>query len=192
MRFPRSLLGKVSFVALAAVALGCAVPPSARITPVAAATTIVVVRHAEKSTDDPRDPSLSPAGEERARVLSTVLAGAGVAEIYTTQFRRNLQTAAPLAQKLGISITRRPVDATNSASYASDLAREILTRNAGNSVLVVGHSNTVPDIVRALTGQSVPAITDPEYDHIFVVEIPGSGSPRLMQLRFGKPTPEVQ
>jgi len=51
-------------------------------------------------------------------------------------------------------------------------------------VLVVGHSNTVPEIVKALSGITVPAITDAEYDHIFVVVIPATGSPRLIRLRF--------
>jgi broad specificity phosphatase PhoE len=111
-----------------------------------------------------------------------------VSQIYTTQFKRNRQTAEPLAQRFGISITERPISAANSATYADDLAREILTRSAGKTVVVVGHSNTVPDIVRALTGHPVPPITDSEYDHIFIVEIPASGSPRLMQLRFGQPT----
>jgi broad specificity phosphatase PhoE len=188
MRFVRSLVPRVCFVAVGAFAQACTVRPAAHVTPVAAATTIVVVRHAEKSTDDPRDPSLTAAGEERARALSSVLAGAAVSEIYTTQYKRNRQTAAPLAQTLGISITVRPVNDSNSATYATDLAREILTRNAGKAVLIVGHSNTVPDIVRALSGRSVAPISDPEYDHFFVIEIPASGPPRLMQLRFGQPT----
>ena len=150
----------------------------------AAGTTIVVVRHAEKSTDDPRDPSLSPAGQERARALISVLKDAGVTDIYTTHYKRTRQTAEPLAQQLGIEIQERPINAANSATYARDLAQEILTRSAGKGVLVVGHSNTVPEIVKALSGITVPAITDAEYDHIFVVMIPATGSPRLMQLRF--------
>jgi broad specificity phosphatase PhoE len=185
----RSLLPQVCFVALGAFAQACAAPPpAARVAPVAAVTTVVVVRHAEKSADDPRDPSLTAAGEERARGLAAVLADAGVSAIYTTQYKRNRQTAAPIAEKLGIPVTQRPVDATNSVSYASDLAREILSRNSGKTVLVVGHSNTVPDIVKALSGRSIPSISDPEYDHIFIVEIPASGAPRLLQLRFGQPT----
>ena len=153
-----------------------------------ATTTVVVVRHAEKSTDDPRDPSLSAAGQERANALTAVLKDAGVSDIYVTQYKRTRQTAEPLAQQLGIAIAERPVSATNSATYAHDLAREILTRSAGKSVLVVGHSNTVPDIVAALSGRTIPAMTDAEYDHIFIVVIPASGTPRLMQIRFGRPT----
>ena len=155
----------------------------------AGATTVVVVRHAEKSTDDPRDPSLSAAGEDRARALSSVLRDAGVTDIYTTQYKRTRQTAEPLAQQSGISIVERPINAANSATYARDLTQEILTRSAGKGVLVVGHSNTVPDIVKSLSGSAVPAMTDSEYDHIFVIVIPASGSPRLMQLRFGSPGP---
>ena len=153
----------------------------------ATATTVVVVRHAEKSTDDPRDPTLSAAGQERAKALSAVLKNAGVTDIYTTQYKRARQTAEPFAQQFGVAITERPANAANSATYARDLTQEILTKSAGRGVLVVGHSNTVPEIVKALSGAAVPAITDPEYDHIFIVVIPASGSPRLMQLRFGRP-----
>ena len=160
-----------------------------QITATPGATTVVVVRHAEKSSDDPRDPTLNAAGQERARLLTSVLKDAGVTSIYTTQYKRTRQTAEPLAQQLGIAIVERPASAANAATYARDLAQEILAKGAGKGVLVVGHSNTVPDIVKALSGTTVPAITDPEYDHIFVVVIPASGSPRLMPLRFGRASP---
>lgn len=155
------------------------------------ATTVVVVRHAEKSTDDPRDPSLSDLGHERARALSALLKDADVTQIYTTHYKRTRQTAEPFAQQYGISIAERPINAANSATYARDLAREILTTRAGKGVLIVGHSNTVPEIVTALSGRAVAPITDAEYDHIFIVVIPASGSPspspRLLQARFGRP-----
>ena len=179
--------GRIVFPALLAFTLGCTGAPETRLAPVSAATTVVIVRHAEKSTDDPRDPSLSPEGLNRARILSVLLRNAGVTDIYATQYKRTRQTAEPLAQQLGIAIVERPVNSANSAIYARDLAREILTRSAGKGVLVVGHSNTEPDIVKALSGSAVPEIADPEYDHIFVVVIPASGSPRLMRLGFEGP-----
>jgi broad specificity phosphatase PhoE len=175
-------------LAVALCAQACVTAQPARVAPVTAGTTtIVVVRHAEKSTDDPRDPSLSALGQERARALSAVLKDAGITDIYTTQYKRTRQTADPLARQSGVSIIERPINTTNSATYAPDLAREILSRSGGKSVLVVGHSNTVPDIVKALSGRVVPPITDAEYDHIFIVVIPASGSARLMQVRFGNP-----
>jgi phosphohistidine phosphatase SixA len=175
---------------LVVCAQACAGAQSARVAPPTTATTVVVVRHAEKSTDDPRDPSLSPEGQKRARALSAVLTNAGVTDIYTTQYKRTRQTAEPFAQQFGLTVVERPITATNSAAYARELALEILTKSAGKGVLVVGHSNTVPDIVKALSGITVPAIADPEYDHIFVVVVPTSGSPRLMQLGFGQPVPQ--
>ena len=188
MRFRVETNWRLRQLAVVAFAFACGVPQSASVSPVnPAVTTIVVVRHAERSTDDPRDPSLSAAGQQRARDLSVLLRDAGVTDIYTTQYKRTRQTAEPYAQQRGIAIVARPIDASNSATYAHDLAQEILTRSAGKSVLVVGHSNTVPDIVRALTGTTIPAMTDAEYDHIFVIVVPASGAPRVMQLRFGNP-----
>jgi len=188
MRFTASIIPRLWLPALVVFGQACAPPPSSRVAPTSAgATTIVVVRHAEKSADDPRDPSLTAAGRERAQALASALKDAGVTAIYTTQYKRNRETAEPLARQSGISITERPINAANTATYAQDLAHEILTSSLGKSVLVVGHSNTVPDIVKALSGSAVRAITDPEYDHIFIVTIPGSGAPRLMQLRFGQP-----
>jgi len=189
MRFKSLVRPRIWHLTLMLCVAACAAPQSGRVAPVTAATTtVVVVRHAEKSTDDPRDPSLSSAGQERAKALSDVLKDAGVTDIYVTQYKRTRQTAEFLAKQAGISILERPITSANSATYARDLTQEILTRSAGRGVLIVGHSNTVPDIVKSLSGVTVPAITDPEYDHIFVVVIPTSGSPRLMQLRFGRPT----
>jgi phosphohistidine phosphatase SixA len=144
------------------------------------------VRHAEKGTDDPRDPSLSTEGRQRAAALSALLKDAGVKGIYTTQYKRTRQTAEPLAQQLGIAIVERPINSANSATYARDLAQEIVARNGGETVLIVGHSNTVPEIVTALSGQAVPAMTDAEYDHVFTVAVPATGSPRLKQSRYGR------
>jgi broad specificity phosphatase PhoE/ketosteroid isomerase-like protein len=160
---------------------------TARITPTAGATTIVLVRHAEKSTDDPRDPSLSPAGEARAHALATLLGGAAITDIYATQYKRTRQTAEPLATGRGIAITERPVTAANTPTYAHDLAQEILTRSRGKNLLVVGHSNTVPEIVKALGGVTVPPIADAEYDRVFVVVVPESGTPRVTQGHYGAP-----
>jgi phosphohistidine phosphatase SixA len=123
--------------------------------------------------------------------LSSALQNAGITAIYVTQYKRTRQTAEPLARQFGIPIVERPVNSANSATYAQDLAKEILTTSAGKGVLVVGHSNTVPDIVKALSGSVVPAITDPEYDHIFIVTIPATGAPRVVQLRFGRPGPQA-
>jgi broad specificity phosphatase PhoE len=154
----------------------------------AGTTTVVVVRHAEKAADDPQDPSLTPAGQERARALADALQDAGVAALYSTQYRRTRGTAEPLAQKLGLTVKVQPVGPANAGSYAQELAREIRARHAGRTVVVVGHSNTVPGIVQALSGRAVAPIGDAEYDHLFVVQLPASGEPRLLRARYGAPS----
>jgi broad specificity phosphatase PhoE len=148
-----------------------------------AATTIVVVRHAEKSTDDPRDPSISAIGWERANALSETLKGAGVGAIYSTQLKRTRQTAEPLAKKLGLSIIERPP-----TMAAADLAKEVLANQSGKTVLIVGHSNTVPDIVKALSGIEVAPIADNEYDHLYIVVLAPGKSAQVINSRFGRAT----
>jgi broad specificity phosphatase PhoE len=179
MTTPRAAL----FVA-ALLLSGCA-RPAFKPLPAAGTTTVIVVRHAEKGTDDPRDPSLTEAGNERALALRDALKDAGISAIYSTQFRRTRQTVAPLAQQLGLSIIERPVNSANAATHPADLAREVLLTHAGEAVLIVGHSNTVPQIVQALTGFPVNPIADSEYDHIFMVVIPAAGRPSLVNVRFG-------
>lgn len=152
------------------------------------ATTVVLVRHAEKATDDPRDPSLSAAGQKRAEALAAVLEAADVKAAYATQFKRTRATAEPLAKRLGLSVVERPVTGA-AAAYARDLAREVLAKQAGKTVLIVGHSNTVPDLVKAFSGAAVAPITDEEYDHLFIVVIPPSGAARLFKTRYGPPGP---
>lgn len=148
--------------------------------------TIVVVRHAEKTDDDPDDPSLSRAGEARAGTLLNVLADARVAAIYSTQFRRTLDTAAPLAGQFGLTVKIREIASGQATTYAYDLAAEIRARHAGETVVVVGHSNTVPQMVQALSGIPVKPIGEAEYDHLFIVILPpGDQDVRLIRSRYG-------
>ncbi|HVS00035.1 MAG TPA: phosphoglycerate mutase family protein [Thermoanaerobaculia bacterium] len=154
--------------------------------PASGNTTVVLVRHAEKATDDPRDPSLSAAGQKRAAALAAALEAADVKAVYATQFKRTRATAEPLARRLGLSVVERPV-AGDASVYARDLAHEVLAQQAGKTVLVVGHSNTVPELVKAFSGVAVAPITDEEYDHLFIVVVPSSGAARLVKTRYGAP-----
>lgn len=156
--------------------------------PIAAGTTtVIVVRHAEKATDDPRDPSLDAAGQLRAQTLAAALEDAGVTALYATQYKRTRATAEPLAGRLKLPVMERPVASGNADEYAPGLAQEILLKHRGGAVVVVGHSNTVPAIVQALSGRKVAPITEAEYDHMFIVIVPnGGGSPRLLKARYGE------
>src|SRR6476620_10621880 len=124
-------------------------------------TTVVLVRHAEKAAEPAADPPLTAAGEARARALVDAVAGMPVRAILSTDFARTRATAAPLAARL---------------------------RLVPETVVVVGHSNTVPDIVAALGAPKPTAICDSEYDNLFVVRVPASGPATLDRRHYSAPS----
>lgn len=149
----------------------------------AADTVVVLVRHAEKATDHPRDPSLSPAGVLRARALADALAQLRVQAIYVSAYQRTALTATPLAARIGLE----PVVLTAGVDIdaeAQALAARIRGEHRGQSVLVVGHSNTVPAMVRALSGHAPAAITEDEYDRLTVVILGEDSDVRVLQTRY--------
>lgn len=154
-----------------------------------APTVIIVVRHGEKQTGDPAntDPSLSEAGAKRAQSLIQVAEEAGVSVIYTTQFRRARETAQPLADKLKIPVIPLEVSGANLNTYSSALAKEILTKHLGKTVLVIGHTNTVPQMVEELGGKLPPAIDDAtEFDRLYVVIVPKNGEVKVVKGHYGE------
>ena len=163
----------------------CAVAIVALLMPATAAAqqTIIFVRHAERAdggagtssmTGAPADPSLSAAGVARAARLATMLADAGVKGIYTSEFKRTQETAKPLASKLGLAIEIVP------SKDAAALAAKIKASHPRDSVLIVGHSNTIPDLIRAFGGPEIK-IADDEYSGIYILT-PATGT--LTLIRF--------
>jgi broad specificity phosphatase PhoE len=136
---------------------------------------VYLVRHAEKA-DDSRDPPLSEAGRGRAESLVHVLSSVGITKVWTTSYQRTLSTAAPLAASLHLDVT--PYDPSKLAEFAA------LLRATPGHHLVVGHSNTTSELVRALGGDPGGAIQDWEYDRLYVVVI-GAGGTTATLLRFG-------
>ncbi|HEX4934372.1 MAG TPA: histidine phosphatase family protein [Gemmatimonadaceae bacterium] len=156
--------------------------------PRASDTVVLVVRHAEKAGPS-GDVPLSPAGEQRAQALVGIGREAGVTAIITTQFQRTRQTAAPTATALGI--TQEVIDVKGGVpEHALGIATAIRTRFSGRTVLVVGHSNTVPAIVAALGGPRLPDLCDESYDDLFTVIVPAEGPARLVHARYGAPSPQ--
>ena len=151
-------------------------------------TVVLVVRHGEKAAtqnNDP-DPSLSEAGVRRAQALVRVAEDAGVSAVYTTQFKRTRETARPLAERLNVPVTALEINRENAGAYPASIAKEILSKHRGRTVLVVGHSNTTSQIVEALSGKSVPALNDAtDFDRLFIVVIPASGTPSLIKATYG-------
>lgn len=151
------------------------------------ATTVIVVRHAEKMTDS-TDPLLSEAGKERAAELAHVLADVKLSAIISTPFKRTTGTVAAIAETRGIEITLMPIDG-GLEKHVADIARRVVEKYAGSAVLIVGHSNTVPAIVRKFGIDGLPELTEKDYDDLFVLNIDGSGTAQLVHLHYGAVSP---
>jgi broad specificity phosphatase PhoE len=150
----------------------------------AGSTTVIVIRHAEKDVNvNPADPPLNPAGEARAALLAQMFGDAKalghVEAIYVSPALRNRLTAAPLAARLGIGETVAPADDPES------LARRVLHEHGGRRVLIVGHADTVPQIVAALSANSkIPEIGAEEYGTMYIVAVPRIGRANVLRLRY--------
>ena len=143
------------------------------------AVSYVVVRHAEKAAGDADDPALTDAGRARADQLATLLRSRDVVAAYATDFRRTRDTAAPTAVAHDVSITSYDADAP-----AETVAARLRRGHDRGTVLVVGHSNTVPGIVSALCGCAVAPIDESDYGNLFEVRIRGDAPPELTHRRY--------
>ena len=141
-------------------------------------TTIILVRHAEKTTTPKEDPILTDAGQVRSENLAKLLRSADVKAIYTTHFQRTRLTAEPLAKQL--SMTPTVFDANDSTVFS----KAIREKNAGQTVLVVGHSNTVPEIIHGLGGPAMEEIDETEFDNLFIVTMPKEGKSSILKLKY--------
>jgi len=153
-----------------------------------ATTTLIFVRHAEKAALPADDPGLSEAGVRRAAELARqlvdadVVPGVGVDAVYATSYRRTVDTAKPVADALNIPLM------TYDAADTEAIIESILKDFKGKIILVVGHSNTVPEMIANMgASKNVPPIAENEYDNIYLVTIPWFGKTRTIRLRYGEP-----
>ncbi len=173
----RSVLQSIAALSLAlagaGTVAGCETVPTAKITP-----TLHLVRHAEKRLG--RDPALTEEGEARALALVETLADAQIEVIYSTNYARTRLTARPIAEARELPIIY--YDPADLAGFAEKLKTE------NRSALIVGHSNTTPELVTALGGEAGAPITEAsEYDRLYRIELTETG-PVTTLLRYGAPT----
>jgi broad specificity phosphatase PhoE len=183
-----ALLRLLRLAMLAAVVQAAVPVPRLEAQQTPTTTTVVIVRHAEK-VDESTDPALADHGVRRADALAAALADAGVQTIYTTQYRRTRDTAAPLAALLGLQPVVIASSGAGTAEHAAEIATTIRERDAGRTVLVVGHSNTVPAIIQALGGPDIGHIDDDAYTNLFIVVI-SEHDTRLIRATYGDITAE--
>lgn len=137
---------------------------------------ILAVRHAEK-VDASRGPGLSEAGAARAAVLAVLLADAGVERVLSTDYIRTRETARPAAEAAGVDVEfYDPSDIPGLAS--------MLLKAPERTILVVGHSNTTPALVEALTGEPAESMPEEEYDRLYRVWVEEDGSVRAEVERY--------
>lgn len=165
--------------ALFAAALLAAAPAAAQ-----DSTVVVLVRHAEKAVVEGNDPPLSEAGQARAVVLAETLRGMHFDAVIATERQRTQLTAAPLAQAHGLT----PEIVGLSGPHVENVAAAV-RRHEGHTVLVVGHSNTVPRIIHALGGPQLRDLCEPEFSHLYVLVLKEGEAPRLDARTYGAADP---
>lgn len=149
-------------------------------------TVVILARHAEKGAEPANDPPLTQLGEARARALWDAVKDAGVEAIIVTQFARTKQTAAPTAMATGLT---PEVVQTSADPNATGAMADAIRKHAGQTILVIGHSNTVPLIIAALGVKQPFSICDASYDNLYVVTLNGQNA-RLIRGKFGERTPD--
>lgn len=127
---------------------------------------IYLVRHGEKEATG-NDPALTAQGQARAQNIATILQKAGIGHIFSSDYARTRQTAQPLAQRSGLDVQ------TYDAKASKALVEKVKSTNG--AVLVVGHSNTLSELVKLFGGAPGADIADNEYDRLYQLIVGANG-----------------
>lgn len=149
---------------------------------------VILVRHAERAAEPAGDPGLTPAGIQRSQALAQALAGMRVNAIVTTQLRRTRDTVLPLVQATGVPPVAVEAKGGGTADHVQAVAEAV--RERSGTVLVVGHSNTIPAVLAALGGPQLPDLCETSFHHVFVLQ-PGAPA-RWARFSYGEAGPAPQ
>ena len=132
-------------------------------------TTYYISRHMERAGTMGNDPQLTPEGEKQAMDLRDYLKGKSIKGIYSTNFNRTRATAKPTSE-----LYQLPVNIYSPGAQANNMIDSLKTNNK-NNILVVGHSNTVDDMVNRFLGtNTITDLPETEYGSLFIVKKKGS------------------
>ncbi|MFC2160072.1 histidine phosphatase family protein [Acidobacteriota bacterium] len=147
-------------------------------------TTFFLVRHAEKVQDGSNDPILTPEGENRADELMYILKHVQLHAIYSTPYKRTQQTVFPTAKNKNLEIQFYKPDERG-------FLDKVLETYPGGTVLIVGHSNTIPGLANELAGQKLyDDLDDATYDNLFIAHVNSNGDTNIIRMRYGAHSPE--
>lgn len=140
-------------------------------------TTLILVRHAEKAAEG-KDPGLTTEGLARAVSLSRMLSDTKVTAIYSTKYARTETTVQSLANSKGLKIENYD---PSKVTYLDD----ILSKHAGGTIVICGHSNTIPGAANYLLGNNeLKNFEDYEYDNILIVTVSEKGKGKLLWMNY--------
>ena len=144
-----------------------------------AQTTFILVRHAEKADDGTRNPPLNEDGKMRASNLASLLENQEISALYTTPYKRTQETLQPLAEKKGLET--QEYEPRAGADWLSKLYEE----HSGGTVVITGHSNTIPTLANHLLGdETFSQFDEKEYSNLIVIVGSEVGNGKLVRLSF--------
>ena len=136
---------------------------------------VYIVRHAEKQTGD--DPALTADGTARAALLADYLSGEPVTEVWSTDYARTRETAAPVAESHGLEVQLYEPE------HAYRMADRM--REKDGVILIVGHSNTIGDVASAFSGEEAGSdLDESDYETLYWVTIDQDGEPQVYQSSY--------
>jgi broad specificity phosphatase PhoE len=147
-----------------------------------ALTTFILVRHAEKASQNAMtkdsDPKLSEEGLKRADHLAELFSMTSISAVYSTPYERTRSTVAPLAKAKSLEVQ----------SYEpgkNEAIDKIWNENLGKTVVICGHSNTIPKIANYLSGTNdFKDFSDSDYGNIIIVTILQKGKASVTWMRY--------
>ncbi|MCF6132631.1 SixA phosphatase family protein [Flavobacterium wongokense] len=147
------------FVILTIVLFGC----SSSDEPKPVKTVIYLIRHAEKA-DSSANPNLSAAGLQRANNWAIILQDVTFSSFYSTNYNRTLQTIEPTANS-----NDKEVELYNPANFSLE---DVIAAHSGTNVMIVGHSNTIPQLINTYLGSNIyPEMAETEFGNLYKITI---------------------
>lgn len=144
-------------------------------------TIFYCVRHAEKMKDAGDNPGLTPEGLVRAERLGVILSNEFLDKAFSTNYKRTVQTAEAVRKKA----LKAPPGETFPPAMQDMWLDETLKQGMGKRYLVVGHQNTIPQLLNRLKGitefQNIP---DDEFGRFYIAVTKGIGQTEVLELRY--------
>ncbi|ELR69625.1 hypothetical protein C900_04850 [Fulvivirga imtechensis AK7] len=145
-------------------------------------TTVILVRHAEKDFAKDGDPVLTENGTARARLLAEILKNQSVDAVYSTPFNRTRQTVEPVA-------SQKTLEVIDYNPFKLEEVIEIIEANKGKTLLISGHSNTVPLILNMMVNEDkYRQLDESDYDNLYIVSYLRKGNAKVLELQYGEVT----